>query len=92
MRWSRYETAPFAKGDKQPDASDDSLTIYQAFFEITETLCRRYPALTPFIVRRERAKEVFLLIRRVNTHPKTKEGRKVDRKGRILVPAGDDWF
>lgn len=68
------------------------MTIYQALFEMTNTLCKIYPALTPFSVRRERVKEVFLLYRRIITKPKTEGGQKVDSQGRILVPAGDDWF
>lgn len=83
---------PFA-ANKAGDAEDDGLTIYQALFEMTNTLCKIYPALTPFSVRRERVKEVFLLYRRIITKPKTEEeGQKVDSQGRILVPAGDDWF
>lgn len=35
-------------------------------FDLADNLCTRYPALSPFDVRRERAGEVFLLIRRVN--------------------------
>lgn len=34
-------------------------------FDLTDSLCKRYPALSPFAVRRERCGEVFLLIRRV---------------------------
>lgn len=68
------------------------MTLYQSLFETTNLLCKRYPALTPFSVRRERASEVFLLIRRINTHPRTEQGRPVDSQGRIRVPAGDNWF
>lgn len=68
------------------------LTLYQQLFEITRTLCQVFPALDPFRIRRTPAKEVFLLIRRVNTHPKTEKGKKVDNKGRVRRPAGDDWF
>lgn len=83
---------PFAT-NKEGDTDDDGLTIYQALFEMTNTLCKIYPALTPFAVRRERVKEVFLLYRRIITKPKMPEGeQKVDSQGRILVPAGDDWF
>lgn len=82
---------PFA-ANNEGDAGDDGLTIYQALFEMTNTLCKVYPALTPFSVRRERVKEVFLLYRRIITKPKTENGQKVDSQGRILVPAGDDWF
>jgi len=55
-------------------------------------LCKAFPALSPFAVRRERAHEVFLLVRRMNTQPKNVNGQKVDKKGRVRRPAGDDWF
>lgn len=55
-------------------------------------LCKVFPALTPFAVRRERAVEVFALVRRVSTQPKTEGGHKLDKKGRIRRPAGDNWF
>lgn len=71
---------------------ESGLTLYQTLFEMTNTLCKIYPALTPFIVRRERAHDVFVLYRRIITQPKTKGGRRVDKRGRILVEAGDDWF
>lgn len=83
---------PFAT-DGKGDTDDDGLTIYQALFEMTNTLCKVYPALSPFTVRRERVKEVFLLYRRIITQPKAAESeQKIDSQGRILVPAGDDWF
>lgn len=89
MRLRRCAIARFA--DNSEETPDDGLTLYQSLFEITEGLCKRYPALTPFVVRRERAKEVFLLLKRINSHPKEKK-QNVDSRGRILVPAGDDWF
>lgn len=55
-------------------------------------LCQLFPALDPFRVRRTPAREVFLLIRRINSQPKTEHGQKLDSKGRIRRPAGDDWF
>jgi len=56
-------------------------------------LCKTFPALTPFAVRRERAVEVFALVRRINTRPKLDEhGHKLDDMGRIRRPAGDNWF
>ena len=62
-------------------------------FENTRMLCKVFPALDPFRVRRTPAKEVFLLIRRVITQPTTtgREERR-DSKGRIRRPAGDNWF
>lgn len=68
------------------------MTLYQSLFETTRMLCQLFPALDPFRVRRTPAREVFLLIRRINTHPKTEHGKKVDKRGRIRRPAGDNWF
>lgn len=68
------------------------MTLYQSLFEMTNTLCKAFPALTPFSIRRERAREVFLLVRRMNSKPRTKKGEEVDTRGRIRRPAGDNWF
>jgi len=61
-------------------------------FDLTNELCKAYPALTPFSVRRERAREVFLLVRRANSRPRTKKREDIDAQGRIRRPAGDNWF
>jgi len=53
-------------------------------FDITDNLCQRYPALSPFDVRRERAGEVFLLIRRVNA-----KGARERAMGGENVPRGN---
>lgn len=53
--------------------------------------CERFPGMTPFNVRRERARtffEVFLhLTKYLNTKAKQKNQTQVIRK-----PAGDNWF
>jgi len=59
---------------------------------MTNTLCKVYPALTPFSIRRERSREVFLLVRRMNSKPRLKNGEEVDAQGRVRRPAGDNWF
>lgn len=41
-------------------------------FDLADNLCQRYPALTPFEVRREKFGEVALLIRRLNAQSKRK--------------------
>lgn len=49
--------------------------------------------MTPFEVRREKAREVFLLTRRLNERNRrkakntTKDGKQIIRR-----KAGDDWF
>ena len=54
-------------------------------------ICERFPSLSPFDVRRERASEVFRLIGRIrksNTH----RSKEANRKNVIRRPAGDNWF
>ena len=53
-------------------------------------LCERFPALSPFDVRRTRAAEVFLLMRRLQTWQKNRPQK--GKKDVIRRPAGDDWF
>lgn len=58
-------------------------------------ICNRFPALTPFSVRAMPAREVFLLIRRLNIYDKRQKQKpenKFAKKGRIVRPAGDNWF
>lgn len=50
----------------------------------------RFPALEPFKIRQQRAREVFILIERLNDYSSrqnSKKGKKVFRR-----PAGDNWF
>lgn len=60
-----------------------NLTLYQSYFDFELQLCKLFPALSPFSIRRERAREVFLLMRRLN---ETTRPKKVKR------PANDNWF
>ena len=70
------------------------------FFDLEDNLCQRYPALTPFIVRRERVGEVFLLIKRINTKAEREQGIRrndeiiEDGRGNRVIrrEAGDDFF
>lgn len=68
--------------------------MYEAFFDITVTLCERFPDLNPIKVRKYPAHEVFLLIKRLskyNAKQKTKSNT-VNNSGVIRKKAGDDWF
>lgn len=65
------------------------MPIYEALFDMQISLCNRFPALTPFSIRKEPAREVFLLISRYN-HQNSKKVR--NHKKVIRKPAGDDWF
>lgn len=56
-------------------------------------LCQSFPAFTPLTLRREKAREVFILLVRYSKYlkkqnkNKTKSGKRIIRK-----PAGDNWF
>jgi len=45
--------------------------------------------LNPFEIRKQSAYDVFLIMRRLNTSSKTKQGKK---KSRLKRPASDNWF
>lgn len=60
-------------------------------FDIAEQLCKRYPALSPFAVRRERCGEVFKLVKRINAYNARVKGAKrgetvyTDAKGNMHI-------
>ena len=52
------------------------MTVYQSFFSIQLSLCKLFPALTPFLIRREKAVDVFQLVKRIqekNEYERIKE-------------------
>lgn len=55
-------------------------------------LCDRFPALTPLSLRREKAREVFILIGRYNAYAKRQKRSGGKQETMIRRPAGDDWF
>lgn len=60
-------------------------------------MSERFPGITPLNIRRERAREVFLLIRRLSKHNRTDKetGGEVEYRGNkkiIKVKAPDTWF
>lgn len=65
------------------------MSLYDMFFELELNICDRFPNLSPFDVRKQRVREVFLLVRRLNNFnsKKTKEIKRQTRR-----PAGDNWF
>lgn len=78
-----------------------AISLYESFFELEDNLCKRYSALNPFIVRREKVGEVLLLIRRINRQNRTKNGLKkddtvyYDAKGNKHIrrkATRDDWW
>lgn len=58
-------------------------------FELQMRLSERFPSLTPLSLRKENAREVFLLIRRYSIF--SANSRK-PKNNIIRRPAGDDWF
>lgn len=54
-------------------------------------LCDRFPSLTPFAIRKEKAIEVFLLVNRLNALPKNKDFKN-NKTNVIRRPASDDWY
>lgn len=75
----------------------DDTPIYETLFDIQMSLCKIFPALTPLTLRREKAREVFLLINRYNKHSlKNNNGNKTNTTQNgvrvIRRKAGDNWF
>lgn len=73
------------------------MTLYELFFEIEVSLSDRFPALSPLTIREKRAREVFLLIRRLTDYNRRQNKSKTDSYtptgDRIIRrPAGNDWF
>lgn len=71
------------------------------FFDINESLCKRYTSLTPFAVRREKVGEVLLLVRRINERNDRKQGIEKrdqvtrDSKGNVHIrreAMNDNWY
>ena len=54
-------------------------------------LCEKFPALTPFQIRREKAREVFLLVKRLKDY--NQNSNEINRRPNVIRrKAGDDWF
>jgi hypothetical protein len=70
----------------------DDTPIYDALFEMEMSLSERFYAMTPLTLRREKAREVFLLISRYNKYSKKNEKKQKNGKKIIRKPAGDNWF
>ena len=67
----------------------DNTPFYVAMFDMTVSLCDRFPAFTPLAIRKERFHEVINLIVRFKRWGRrnTKNGKQIIRR-----PAGDNWF
>ena len=67
------------------------------FFDVEVTISERFQGITPLSIRKEKAREVFLLIRRLSKYNRTdkKTGGERIIKGNkeiIRVKAPDTWF
>ena len=86
------------------DGSGDNATaisLFETFFDLEDNLCQRYMGLTPFLVRREKVGEVFLLVQRINRKNQREKGLKTDdrvyqdKKGNTHIrrrATKDDWW
>jgi len=71
---------------------DDDTPIYDALFEMQMNLSERFPSMTPLTLRREKAREVFLLLNRFHRYSKKKKKEFKNGQRIIRRPAGDNWF
>lgn len=56
-------------------------------------MCKEFPGMTPISLRKERAREVFIMIARYNRlSRKKKEQKKTGKRKIIRRPASDSWF
>lgn len=71
---------------------NDDTPVYDTLFEMEINLSERFPAMTPLTLRREKAREVFLLMNRFNRYNRKKKKSQKNGKKIIRRPAGDNWF
>ncbi len=78
-----------------------TVSLYEIFFELEDNLCQRYTSLNPFVIRREKVGEVFLLVKRLNRLNQAKKGIRsddkvwIDNKGNRHIrrkAQNDDWY
>ena len=69
----------------------DNTPVYELLFEMQMSLCERFPALTPLALRREKAREVFILVTRYNIYS-NKQQKNAGKPKIIRRPASDTWF
>ncbi|MDE5763744.1 MAG: hypothetical protein K2I00_02115 [Ruminococcus sp.] len=64
------------------------------FFDLQISLCERFPCLSPFDVRKQKFREVFLTVRRLNKkssqNEKTTHFTKSGGKTRCYVPVSQE--
>lgn len=55
------------------------------------SISEQFPSLSPFQIRKQKAKEVFKLLVRLSKYNESKITKK-NKPNVIRRPAGDDWF
>lgn len=80
---------------------DAAATLYEIFFDLEDNLSQRYTSLNPFVIRREKVGEVFLLVNRINRKNNREKGIQAndkvytDAKGDVHIrrkATSDDWW
>lgn len=78
-----------------------AISLYEVFFDLADNLCQRYISLNPFVVRREKVGEVFLLVQRINRRNQREKGIRnddkvwIDKNGNRHIrrkAQKDDWW
>lgn len=82
----------FTKSGQKRGGSD--APFFDLLFELQLSLCRQFSSLNPIGIRKEKAKEIFLLVQRLNRSQSTsKEEPGRSENDVIRRPAKDDsWF
>ena len=69
------------------------MPLYQIFFELEMEICNRFPTVNPFSIRKEKMREIFLLVRRLRIYDEANnQNNKNKRKKQIRRTASDSWF
>ena len=56
-------------------------------------ICNRFPTVDPFSIRKEKMREILLLVRRLRIYDEANnQNNKNKRKKQIRRPASDSWF
>ena len=61
-------------------------------FDIEVSISDRFPSLNPIEIRKTRASEIFLLIKRLGRKNRRETKKKNKKQNIIRRPAGDNWF
>jgi hypothetical protein len=72
---------------------NDNTPVYDVLFQMQMSLCNRFMSLTPLDLRKEKAREVFILFSRYIRYSKN-EKKKNTLNGKKIIrrPASDNWF